>query len=113
MSNLEAQTVESHHASVFAALGDATRLQLIHRLTDTESLSIKELSHGLPLSRQGVTKHLKVLQQAGMIQSKRQGREQRFTICPEPIKEAEHYLSHVSRQWEAALSRLQQFIEDN
>jgi len=112
MSNLETQTPDNLHASVFAALGDATRLQLIQRLTDAESLSIKELSHGLPLSRQGVTKHLKILERAGMLESQRQGREQRFTICPDPIRAAGDYLSHVSQQWEAALSRLQRFIED-
>ncbi|WP_395374700.1 ArsR/SmtB family transcription factor [Marinicella sp. W31] len=111
MSTPELNQTIAHQATVFAALGDATRLQLIQRLSTGESLSIKKLRHGLSISRQGVTKHIKVLEQAGILVRKRQGREQHFMILPKSIQQAEDYLSKVSQQWDDALQRLQDFVE--
>ena len=96
---------------VFAALGDATRLELVERLSDGRPRSITQLTGGLGLSRQGVTKHLRVLEQAGLVRSSRVGRESRFTYVPEPVEEARSYLDIVSRQWDAALARLESFLE--
>ncbi len=73
------------HTPVFAALGDKTRLELVSRLSDGREHSIVELADGFDLTRQGVTKHLHVLQQAGVVSCKRIGRESRFTIEPDPI----------------------------
>ena len=98
-------------APVFAALGDATRLELVSRLSDGESRSIAQLSDGLSLTRQGVTKHLRVLEQAGLVSSIRVGRESQFTFKPEPIGQARSYLDRVSMQWDDALSRLKRFVE--
>ena len=98
-------------APVFAALGDATRLQLVARLNDGRSRSIAQLTNGLDLSRQGVTKHLGVLEQAGIVSSNSVGREKRFKFAPESIGIAQSYLDTVSRQWDEALSRLHVFVE--
>jgi len=98
-------------APVFAALGDATRLELVARLSSGRPRSISQLSGGLSLTRQGVTKHLKVLEQAGLVQSIRVGRESHFTFRPEPIGRARTYLDAVSVQWDDALSRLKRFVE--
>ncbi len=99
-------------APVFAALGDTTRLELLHRLGDGQARSITQLSDGLGLTRQGVTKHLRVLQEAGIIRARKVGRERRFKYRPESIDEVRTYLDRVSKQWDDALARLKAFVEE-
>jgi DNA-binding transcriptional ArsR family regulator len=96
---------------VFAALGDETRLQLVGKLSNGESMSISELSEGSSLTRQAITKHLYVLEHASLVHGLRLGREKRFTFAPAPFDEARKYLEVVSGQWERALSRLKSFVE--
>ena len=98
-------------AAVFAALGDETRLSVLARLAKGEPQSIARLTGGTSLTRQAVTKHLRVLEGAGVVRSVRVGRESRFTLEPRPIDEARDYLDLVSRQWDDALARLQAFVE--
>ena len=98
-------------AAVFAALGCVTRLELVSRLSDGEEHSITALTDGLDLTRQAITKHLQVLQHAGLVNSQRVGRESRFTIRPGPIAEAKDYLTRVSDQWDEAIARLRATVE--
>lgn len=100
-------------APVFAALGDATRLALVARLSDGQPRSIVQLTEGLELTRQGVTKHLRILEQAGLVASRRVGRESRFVFTPAPIAEIRHYLDRVSEQWDDALARLKSLVEED
>jgi DNA-binding transcriptional ArsR family regulator len=99
-------------ASVFAALGDETRLSVLARLANGRPQSISSLTAGTRLTRQGVTKHLRVLEGAGVVRSVRVGRESRFALQPKPIDDARAYLDRVSRQWDDALARLKAFVED-
>ncbi len=98
-------------APVFAALGDSTRLSLLRKLSDGESLSIAALAADTDITRQAVTKHLRVLERAGLVSSEKRGRESRFAMRPEPIDEVRAYLDRVSAQWDDALSRLRDFVE--
>lgn len=107
-----AEPVPADPARVFSALGDATRLALIARLADGRPRSIAELTGGLELTRQGVSKHLRVLEQAGVVTSRRVGRESRFVFAPEPILNARGYLDRVSDQWDDALARLKAYVEE-
>jgi len=100
-----------HAAPVFAALGDITRLQIVARLAGGEPLSITRLSEGTKLTRQAVTKHLRVLEDVGVVFSVKAGRESRFALDPRPIASAQEYLEHVSRQWDTALARLKALVE--
>lgn len=111
MSSLESGRALADPTPVFAALADATRLELVTRLGDGQPRSIVQLTDGLSLTRQGVTKHLRVLEQAGIVRSSRVGRENLFSYVPEPINHARSYLDTVSEQWDAALSRLKSFVE--
>jgi DNA-binding transcriptional ArsR family regulator len=111
MSSLSIPGPDPGPAQVFAALGDRTRLSLLMRLSDGQPRSIASLSADTELTRQAVTKHLRVLEQAGLANSVRVGRESRFTYSPEPIAEARSYLDLVSAQWDDALSRLRSFVE--
>jgi DNA-binding transcriptional ArsR family regulator len=99
-------------ALVFAALGDVTRLALIGKLSGRRSYSISQLTRGSKLTRQAVTKHLRVLESVGIVHSVRAGRESRFKFDPEPIEGIKQYLDLVSEQWDQALSRLKSFVED-
>jgi DNA-binding transcriptional ArsR family regulator len=98
-------------ASVFAALGDETRLALIGKLSNGPPQSISRLAEGSTLTRQAVTKHLRVLQSAGVVRSVRAGRESLFEFRHEPLAELRSYLERVSDQWEDALGRLKSFVE--
>jgi DNA-binding transcriptional ArsR family regulator len=111
MSQAEAEIANAGPAPVFAALGDPTRLFLLTRLSDGRTRSITALCGDTTLTRQAVTKHLHVLERAGLVRSLRVGRESRFVYRPEPVSEAKTYLEEVSAQWDAALSRLRAFVE--
>lgn len=99
-------------APVFAALGDATRLSLVAKLSGGRPYSISQLTHGSKLTRQAITKHLRVLESVGIVHSVRAGRESRFQFDPQPMEGMKEYLESVSRQWDQALSRLKSFVED-
>ena len=94
-------------ASIFAALGDETRLSACWPSSPTASRNRSpRLTVGTRLTRQAVTKHLRVLEGAGVVRASRVGRESRFALEPRPIDGAQTYLDHVSRQWDDALARL-------
>jgi len=99
-------------APVFAALGDRTRLALVSRLSDGSALSISRLAEGAPVTRQAITKHLRVLQHAGLVRSERRGRESVFSLEPTRVEEARASLEAISKQWDAALARLKRFVEE-
>ena len=99
------------HATVFAALGDETRLLLLGRLCDGRRASISQLTTGSKLTRQAITKHLRVLERAGIVHGVRSGRESLFEYSPTPIIEIREYLDRVSHEWDETLSRLKSFVE--
>jgi DNA-binding transcriptional ArsR family regulator len=100
-------------APIFAALGDELRLTLVARLGAEGPLSITSLTEGTRVTRQAVTKHLHVLQGAGLVRSARQGREQQWEVRPAPLTEAKRCLEVIARQWDDALARLKQAVETN
>jgi DNA-binding transcriptional ArsR family regulator len=99
-------------APVFAALGDETRLSLVTKLCGRRPYSISQLTQGSKLTRQAITKHLRVLESVGIVHSVRTGRESLFEFNPRPIEGIKQYLDFVSEQWDQALSRLKSFVED-
>lgn len=99
------------HAPVFAALGDETRLALVAKLCDGRPYSISQLTEGSRLTRQAITKHLRVLERARIVHGVHAGRESLFELDPKPIEELKEYLDLVSEQWDQALIRLKSFVE--
>jgi DNA-binding transcriptional ArsR family regulator len=97
---------------VFAALGDDVRLSLVTRLSSEGPVSIVRLSRGSGLTRQAITKHLHVLSSAGVVHSRRRGRERVWTFDPAPLLAARRSLEAISEQWENALTRLKAFVEE-
>ena len=104
-------TARRVHAPVFAALGDETRLSLVAKLCEGSPQSIARLTEDSNLTRQAISKHLRVLQDAGIVDSVRVGRESQYEFRPKPIDDIKSYLDHVSRQWDDALGRLKSFVE--
>jgi DNA-binding transcriptional ArsR family regulator len=98
-------------APIFAALGDQTRLALVTELSKGQPRSISQLAEMSDLTRQAVTKHLKVLESAGLVHSTFSGRENRFELDTRPFADISDYLEFVSQQWDEALSRLKSFVE--
>jgi len=105
----------SQSAVIFAALGDQTRLALVVQLADAHPRSISRLAYGSqltrPLTRQAVTKHLRVLESAGIVRCTRAGRERRFQLDPAPLEDLRQYLDRVSEHWDNALARLKSLVE--
>ena len=98
-------------AAVFAALGDETRLGLVSRLCNEGPLSIARLSAGFDITRLAITKHLRVMEEAGLVRSAHQGRESIWQLEQERIAEVRRYPQTISAQWDDALGRLRKFVE--
>jgi DNA-binding transcriptional ArsR family regulator len=104
-------TVWRATAPVFAALGDGTRLDLVARLSAGEPLSITQLASGGTLTRQAITKHLHVLEEAGLVRGARHGRRQLWELELQQFEQARRCLEQIANQWENALGRLRDFVE--
>jgi len=98
-------------AAAFAALGDQTRLALVVKLSDRKAHSISKLTRGSRLTRQAITKHLRVLEGVGMVRRAREGRESLFEFNPRPVIGLKEYIDLVSGEWDQALGRLKQLVE--
>lgn len=98
-------------APVFAALGDETRLQLVRRLCASGPLSTARLTEGSAVTRQAVTKHLRVLEGAGLVRGKSAGRERLWAVETRRLEDAQRYLEAISSQWDAAVERLRALVE--
>ncbi len=99
-------------APIFAALGDHLRLRLVLRLCDHGPMSITRLAAGSKVTRQAITKHLRVMEGAGLVRSTWHGRESVWQLKERGLEDARHYLDLISKQWDEALGRLRAFVED-
>jgi DNA-binding transcriptional ArsR family regulator len=100
------------NAAVFAALGDETRLRLVSRLCNDGRVSIANLTQGATISRQAITKHLRVMQHAGLVRNTKQGRESCWELDRRRLEEVRRNLVLISKQWDNALDRLRKFVEE-
>jgi DNA-binding transcriptional ArsR family regulator len=99
-------------APLFAALGDATRLQLLMRLSASGPESIARMSEKSAVTRQAITKHLQVLSDAGFVAGERRGREHIWRLRPQRLRDVHAQLDRISKQWDEALERLRAFVEN-
>jgi DNA-binding transcriptional ArsR family regulator len=99
-------------APLFAALGDETRIALVQRLCARGPASLVQLSEGAAVTRQAITKHMRVLEDAGLVESTRRGRASIWEFKPQRLDDAHRALEAIARQWDAALERLKAFVED-
>ena len=88
------------------------RLELVTKLGSGRPHSIAELTRGSRVTRQAITKHLRVLEDAGIVHGVSAGREKLFEFDPQPMEEVKQYLDLVSEQWDQTLARLKSFVEE-
>lgn len=96
---------------MFAALGEPTRLKVVARLCAEGPLSTVHLGAGTAMTRQALTKHLRALEDAGLVRGTR-GRPRMWQVRPRRLDDARAWLEHASRQWDVVLARLKAFVED-
>jgi len=99
-------------APIFAALGDEIRLGIVARLAAGDQMSITRLTEGTDVTRQAVTRHLEVLEDAGLVRACRRGRERLFELEPQRIELARRSLEEISRWWDKKLAALKERVEE-
>lgn len=97
-------------SEVFDALGDPTRRHIVESLSQGEA-SATQLAADLPVTRQAVAKHLTALREAGLVESRRQGRETLYRVNAEPLDAAAAWIVRVGGEWDARLERLRTLVE--
>ncbi len=95
--------------AVFTALADATRREVLDEIGRRGAATATELAADLPVTRQAVAKHLGVLADAGLVESRRSGRETRYRVTAAPLGEAIDWMTRVGAEWDDRLARLQRF----
>ncbi len=106
-----ARSRSKNSALLFASLGDETRLRLVARLSTSGPLSINRLTEDSTVTRQAITKHLRVLERAGVVRGAQHGRESVWHLEQRRLEEARRYLDSISRQWDNVLLRLKKLVE--
>ena len=96
---------------VFAALGDPTRLGLVHRLGAAPALSTTGLAEGTGMSRQAIRKHLGVLHEAGLVRHTRRGRERLWSLNAAPLRDVRDWADQWRRLWEDRFDRLEAYLQ--
>lgn len=99
-------------APIFAALGDATRLNVVARLAQGGPMSITQLTEGSEVTRQAVTKHLNVLSEAGLVVDFKRGRERVWELRKQRLADAGEILDEISQRWDDAIGRLKAMVEE-
>ncbi len=99
-------TQEDRAGSVFGALSDPTRRQLLGAVAAHPAVTATELATGMPITRQAVVKHLAALADAGLLHRERVGREVRYRVTPEPLEDAVSWIAAVGGQWDDRLAAL-------
>jgi DNA-binding transcriptional ArsR family regulator len=95
--------------ATFAALADPSRRRMLGLLGGTGATAT-ELARELPISRQAVAKHLTQLASAGLVASRREGRETRYTVTPEPLEDAVAWIVQAGGEWDERLARLGSYV---
>jgi DNA-binding transcriptional ArsR family regulator len=98
-------------APIFAALADPMRRSLVVNLAEHSPKTATQLAHEYPISRQGILKHLRVLEEAGLVAVHQVGRDKRYTLTPEPLTELEQWIKEIEAKWDGRLLRLKTMIE--
>ena len=99
--------------SVFAALADRTRRKLLASLAENSPKTATQLAEEFPITRQGITKHLNLLAQAGLVQTRVLGREKRYSFRPEPLDSVNEWIEEIGAKWDERLLRLKYLVEND
>ncbi|GIP36565.1 helix-turn-helix transcriptional regulator [Paenibacillus sp. J2TS4] len=97
---------------VFQAIADPTRRSLLQLLIDQE-MPVTVISRHYPMSRTAVSKHLRILAEAGLVKERKVGRETRYKLQLEPLQELKQWLSYYERFWDNKMTALANFVEND
>lgn len=103
---------EAPKHDVFQAIADPTRRKLLKLLGEQE-MPVTVISGHFPMSRTAVSKHLRILSDAGLVKDRKVGRETRYRLDPEPLLELKRWLAYYERYWENKLGALKHFVESD
>ena len=104
--------VSDQQQRVFAALADPTRRQIVEALSTEGDTTATELATRLPITRQGVAKHLSILAEAGLVKTQRQGRETVYILVPEPLRETVAWVEAIHATWDKRLRALYDYLSN-
>jgi DNA-binding transcriptional ArsR family regulator len=96
---------------LFAALADPTRRDLLIHLAEHSPKTATQLSEDFPITRQGILKHLGVLEHAGLVSVQQSGRDKRYSLTPQPLEELERWIKELGQTWDNRLLRLKGMLE--
>src|SRR6187549_1177841 len=96
---------------VFAALADPVRRSLIQNLAAHSPRTATQLAAEYPISRQGIRKHLTILQDAGLVSVEQAGRDKCYSLTPAPFGDLEQWLAKIEILWDQRLARLKDLLE--
>lgn len=105
------EQISESRQSVFAALADPMRRSLLVNLAEHSPRTATQLAEDYPITRQGILKHLTILEDAGLVAVHQAGREKRYTLTPEPLEELEHWIEDIGAKWDERLLRLKTWLE--
>ena len=105
------QTYE-HEQSLFVALADPVRRSLLVNLAEHSPRTATQLAEDYPITRQGILKHLTILEDAGLVAVHQAGREKRYTLTPEPLEELDQWIEDIGAKWDERLLRLKTWLEN-
>ncbi|MEW5813137.1 MAG: metalloregulator ArsR/SmtB family transcription factor [Actinomycetota bacterium] len=99
-------------APLFDALGDPHRLRMVIWLCDAGPCSTSAVTQSVPVTRQAATKHLALLESAGVVHSEKRGRERIWTVQTTTLVAAQDYLATLSQRWDRRIDRLRAVVEE-
>lgn len=102
--------MDTNQQQVFVALADPTRRYVIEKLSKGGTITATELAEELPISRQGVSKHLKILEEANLVTTRQEGRERLYSLSPQPLSEATGWVAAVNQRWAGRLRALHDYL---
>lgn len=104
---------ESHLSLLFSALSDPTRRAILSRLAREGESTVSDLARPFSMSLPAISKHIRVLEHAGLLERRVQGREHRCRLQPRPLKDAVDWLAEYRQYWEGQLDALARYLEDH
>jgi len=102
--------MDDNEQRVFAALADPTRRYVIEKLSNGGTITATELAEELPISRQGISKHLKILEEANLVVTRQEGRERLYSLSPRPLSEAAGWVAAINQRWASRLQSLHDYL---
>ena len=99
-------------ARIFSALADPTRRDLLMNLAESSPRTATQLAEDYPISRQGILKHLHILEDARLVAVHQKGREKRYTLTAEPLSDIDEWIKEITAKWDKRLQRLKALLEN-